>query len=165
MAIKRKRTGGARSKSKGRSARTVSKGSKTVSAGSGRKKAGSKRLNPVPFTVALANGRVVCAPSNGNRLVRREENRDISWRATANLRFELVFHRVDFDGAGRGPSDWPFSWPQAPDSGSSTGVVPYFEGTLRAEKDFWTAYEYDVIVYERGNKVASLDPMIIIGKR
>jgi hypothetical protein len=131
----------------------------------GKAKKGAKVLNPVQFTVVLANSRVSCVPANGNRLVRRQENRDISWRAASpTLQFELVFSRVDFDGAGRGASDWPFQSPPPGGSGSSTGVVSYFEGTLRADPDAWTAYKYDVHAYVNGARVASLDPMIIIGK-
>jgi hypothetical protein len=131
----------------------------------GKAKKGAKVLNPVAFTVVLANSRVSCVPANGNRLVRRQENRDISWRAASpTLQFELVFSRVDFDGAGRGASDWPFQSPPPGGSGSSTGVVSYFEGTLRADPDAWTAYKYDVHAYVNGARVASLDPMIIIGK-
>jgi hypothetical protein len=46
---------------------------------------------------------------------------------------------------------------------SSTGQQTSFGGTLRAEND-WTAYKYDVLVFDNGTQVARLDPMIIIGK-
>jgi hypothetical protein len=145
------------------------KASKVAKHGKGKKKR-PKKSDVAPFRIALVNGRVQVTPKNGNRLARKSQSHEIGWEVQSTghqrLTFELVFHREEFEGAGKSSTDWPFSSSTSPPVGrdaSSTGQQTSFGGTLRAEND-WTAYKYDVLVFDNGTQVARLDPMIIIGK-
>jgi hypothetical protein len=145
------------------------KASKVAKHGKGKKKR-PKKSDVAPFRIALVNGRVQVTPKSGNRLCRKSQSRDISWELQApgkpKMTFELVFRRAEFEGAGQASKDWPFDTSSSPpvgSGGSSTGPQTVFGGTLRAESD-WTAYKYDVVLYDDGTQVGKLDPMIIIGK-